>query len=143
MRRRKTRASRTICLTSKKTSQKTAQKGAWAEGVPPRSEKAKANVERVQALVKSIPPGNVTTYGEIGKATGVGARYVGWVMRVHGADLPWWRVLRADGSPHDPERVWPRWEDEGIGKLASGKADMREHGLDARDLRALVHRKED
>ena len=28
-----------------------------------------------------------------------GPRQVGWVMSHFGSDVPWWRVLRADGTP--------------------------------------------
>ncbi|HZQ32896.1 MAG TPA: MGMT family protein [Mycobacterium sp.] len=59
-----------------------------------------ADVERVRALVSAIPPGRVSTYGDIASAAGLSsARIVGWVMRTDSADLPWHRVIRADGRP--------------------------------------------
>ncbi|WP_149361232.1 MGMT family protein [Lolliginicoccus suaedae] len=62
-----------------------------------------ADVERVRALIRSVPSGHVTTYGDVARAAGLGnARMVGWILRTDGADLPWHRVVRADGSlaPH-------------------------------------------
>lgn len=59
-----------------------------------------AQIERVRELVAAIPPGRVSTYGDIAAAAGLSTpRTVGWIMRTDAADLPWHRVLRADGSP--------------------------------------------
>jgi alkylated DNA nucleotide flippase Atl1 len=58
-----------------------------------------AYVESVLSLVEQIPPGRVTTYGLVAEAVGRGgARGVGRVMAMYGAPVPWWRVVRADGS---------------------------------------------
>ena len=57
-------------------------------------------VERVLALVESIPPGHVMPYGEVAAALGSRAsRAVGQVMAHYGSDVPWWRVIRASGHP--------------------------------------------
>lgn len=57
-------------------------------------------VESVRALVASIPPGRVATYGDIARAAGLSsARIVGWVMSTDSSDLPWHRVLAATGRP--------------------------------------------
>lgn len=59
-----------------------------------------AHVERVRALVASIPPGRVATYGDIASAAGLSSpRIVGWIMRTDSADLPWHRVITASGRP--------------------------------------------
>lgn len=59
-----------------------------------------AQVERVRALVVSIPPGRVSTYGDIACAAGLSSpRIVGWIMRTDSADLPWHRVITASGRP--------------------------------------------
>ncbi len=59
-----------------------------------------AYVEAVLSVVESVPTGRVTTYGAIADAVGVGGpRLVGRVMSLHGGSVPWWRVVRADGSP--------------------------------------------
>ena len=57
-------------------------------------------VETVRALVASIPPGRVATYGDIACAAGLSSpRIVGWIMRTDSSDLPWHRVLTATGRP--------------------------------------------
>ena len=64
-------------------------------------------VEQVLALVEQVPRGRVTTYGLIADAIGHGGpRQVGAVMAAYGGPVPWWRVVRADGSlpdSHGPE----------------------------------------
>ncbi|MCT7660988.1 MGMT family protein [Mycobacterium deserti] len=57
-------------------------------------------VETVRALVAAIPPGRVSTYGDIADAAGLSSpRIVAWIMRTDSADLPWHRVIRASGRP--------------------------------------------
>ncbi len=57
-------------------------------------------VETVRALVASIPPGRVATYGDIACAAGLSSpRIVGWIMRTDSSDLPWHRVITASGRP--------------------------------------------
>ena len=57
-------------------------------------------VETVRALVASIPPGRVATYGDIACAARLSSpRIVGWIMRTDSSDLPWHRVLTASGRP--------------------------------------------
>lgn len=59
-----------------------------------------AQVERVRALVASIPAGRVATYGDIACAAGLSSpRIVGWIMRTDSAGLPWHRVITASGRP--------------------------------------------
>lgn len=56
-------------------------------------------VERVLALVERIPAGRVMSYGAIAEAVGsAGPRQVGRVMSLEGGGVPWWRVVRADGT---------------------------------------------
>ena len=67
-------------------------------------------MERVLAVVESIPPGRVMSYGLVAEVLqdGYGPRYVGRVMSQAGGGVPWWRVVRADGTPadcHDGEAV--------------------------------------
>lgn len=55
--------------------------------------------ERIRAVVAAIPPGRVASYGEVAARAGErSARVVGQVLRTDGADLPWHRVVRSDGS---------------------------------------------
>lgn len=50
--------------------------------------------------VDAIPPGRVSTYGDVAELAGVrGARSVGRVLARYGAEVPWHRVVRADGRP--------------------------------------------
>lgn len=56
--------------------------------------------EAVLDIVSLIPVGKVLTYGDIAEILEKGGpRQVGAVMSRGGADVPWWRVLRADGRP--------------------------------------------
>ena len=60
-------------------------------------------------VVEAIPRGRVLTYGDIAELVGRGGpRQVGQVMSHWGGAVPWWRVLRADGSPpqgHEQEAL--------------------------------------
>ncbi|CCK61321.1 MGMT family protein [Mycobacterium canetti] len=57
-------------------------------------------VELVRSLVAAIPPGRVSTYGDIAAVAGLSSpRIVGWIMRTDSSDLPWHRVIRASGRP--------------------------------------------
>jgi alkylated DNA nucleotide flippase Atl1 len=60
-------------------------------------------VELVLSCVEQVPRGRVTTYGAIAEVVGAvagggGPRLVGSVMAAYGGPVPWWRVVRADGS---------------------------------------------
>ncbi|MFV0535062.1 MAG: MGMT family protein [Cumulibacter sp.] len=60
--------------------------------------------DAVLSVVESIPRGTVMSYGHIAARVGAelgtgGPRQVARVMRQYGASVPWWRVLRADGTP--------------------------------------------
>ncbi|MBF6124000.1 MGMT family protein [Nocardia brasiliensis] len=86
-----------------------------------------AEVERVRALVASIPPGRVATYGDIAAAAGLSTpRTVGWIMRTDAADLPWHRVLGASGRPaaHLAERQLRLLAAEGT-PVQDGRVDLR------------------
>jgi alkylated DNA nucleotide flippase Atl1 len=57
-------------------------------------------VEAVLRVVEAIPPGRVMSYGAIAEYLGRGGpRQVGAVMASYGGPVPWWRVVRADGTP--------------------------------------------
>jgi alkylated DNA nucleotide flippase Atl1 len=60
-------------------------------------------VELVLTCVEQIPRGRVSTYGAIAEAVGEvagggGPRQVGSIMASYGGPVPWWRVVRSDGS---------------------------------------------
>ena len=86
-------------------------------------------VEAVLAVVERIPPGRVTTYGTIAASVGRGGpRQVGRVMSTYGGPVPWWRVVRADGTLpecHSGEALQHHFA-EGTALLRSGRVDMRE-----------------
>lgn len=56
-------------------------------------------VAAVRAVVRSVPEGEVVTYGEIALEAGhpKQARAVGRVLAMGDDDLPWWRVVNAAG----------------------------------------------
>jgi methylated-DNA-protein-cysteine methyltransferase related protein len=45
--------------------------------------------------IREIPPGFVRTYGDVSPGA---PRFAGTVLHATGDDVPWWRVVRADGS---------------------------------------------
>lgn len=59
--------------------------------------------DRITQIVRSIPPGQVASYGQIGAAAGYpkGARLVAWALHglsgVELAQTPWWRVVNRVG----------------------------------------------
>lgn len=83
--------------------------------------------ERVLDLVEHIPPGRVTTYGDIAAALGSRApRMVGQVMARYGGGVPWHRVLRSDGRPasHLGAEQLARLRSEGV-PVIGDRVDMR------------------
>jgi len=73
-------------------------------------------VDRVLLAIEQIPPGRVAAYGDIGRIVGTSARRVGSVLSGFGNDVPWWRVVSADGDPGGNllENARPHWRTEGI-----------------------------
>lgn len=64
---------------------------------------------RIYALVRQVPEGYVTTYGELARQVGCTARTVGFAMAAlpAGHDVPWQRVINSHG------RVSPRADGDG------------------------------
>ena len=84
-------------------------------------------VDRVLTVVESVPRGRVTTYGAIADHVGHGGpRLVGRVLSGYGGPVPWWRVVRADGSrPASHEHgARPHYLEEGTPLRPSGAVDM-------------------
>lgn len=77
-----------------------------------------AVLERVRAVVRALPPGETSTYGEVAAQAGIPgrARLVGRILAEDGHDLPWHRVLRADGTcaPHIAQEQLARLRAEGV-----------------------------
>ena len=86
-------------------------------------------VEQVLAVVRRIPPGRVLSYGDVARlASAPTARDVGQVMLRHGEETPWWRVLRADGTPA------PHLREQQLARLRAEATPMAPSG-DGVDLR--------
>lgn len=88
-----------------------------------------ARHERIRAAVAAIPEGRVATYGDIAAAVGErSARLVGRVLSEDGADVPWHRVLRADGSsaPHLVDEQHARLRAEGV-EIRDGRVVLANH----------------
>jgi alkylated DNA nucleotide flippase Atl1 len=83
--------------------------------------------ERVLAVVARVPRGRVTTYGDVAELLGEGGpRAVGTVMSRWGGGVPWWRVVRADGTPplHKAGEAQQRLRAEGVA-FAADRVDLR------------------
>ena len=71
-----------------------------------------ATERRVIAAIRAIPEGFVRTYGDVSPGA---PRFAGRVLRtVHAPDIPWWRVVRADGSLAAGDEQRARLEAEGV-----------------------------
>ena len=88
--------------------------------------------EAVLTVVERVPRGRVTTYGAVAEAIGPafgggGPRQVGSVMARYGGPVPWWRVVRADGSlpPSHDHRARAHYLEEGTPLRPSGRVDIR------------------
>ena len=89
--------------------------------------------ELVLTCVEQVPRGRVTTYGAIAEVVGPvvgggGPRLVGSVMAGYGGPVPWWRVVRADGSlpPSHQVDARPYYLDEGTPLRPTGNVDIRQ-----------------
>jgi alkylated DNA nucleotide flippase Atl1 len=71
-----------------------------------------ARAHEVLERIRAIPPGFVRTYGDVSPGA---PRFAGAVLAgVHDDSLPWWRVVRADGSLAKAGRQRSRLEREGV-----------------------------
>ena len=78
--------------------------------------------EDLLELVRAIPEGFVTTYGDLAPDA---PRYAGAVLADCGdPSVPWQRVVRADGSLAKGERQRARLEREGVPFMGE-RVDMR------------------
>jgi methylated-DNA-protein-cysteine methyltransferase-like protein len=88
--------------------------------------------QQVYELVSCIPSGKVISYGQIARALGKprGAREVGWAMHGCPEELPWQRVVMADGAIAAGGYAGIRrslLEKEGITFKPDGKVNMKLH----------------
>ena len=90
----------------------------------------KSFFEQVYDIVAGIPYAKVISYGQIARLLGEprSARKVGWAMRCCPDDLPWHRVVMADGSIAGGEFAQQRralLEAEGVRFLPNARVDMQ------------------
>ncbi|HEX8854342.1 MAG TPA: MGMT family protein [Thermoleophilaceae bacterium] len=78
--------------------------------------------EAVLQRVRATPPGFVRTYGDISPGA---PRFGGQVLsETHDPEIPWHRIVRADGSLAKGDRQRRLLEREGV-PFAGGRVDMR------------------
>jgi alkylated DNA nucleotide flippase Atl1 len=80
-----------------------------------------ASHQRILEGVRAIPTGFVRTYGDLSPGA---PRLTGTVLRTVHADVPWWRVVRADGSLAKGDRQRALLEAEGV-PFRGERVDMR------------------
>jgi alkylated DNA nucleotide flippase Atl1 len=85
--------------------------------------------------VRSIAPGRVTTYADLSPEA---PRYAGTVLASsHDPDVPWQRVVRADGSLARGDRQRRLLEAEGV-PFEGERVDMRAAWMPPDDSRGLA-----
>jgi methylated-DNA-protein-cysteine methyltransferase-like protein len=77
---------------------------------------------RILERVRSIPPGFVRTYGDLDP---VAPRLAGRVLATTEDDVPWHRVVRADGSVPKGDRQLRLLREEGV-PLRGKRVDMEQ-----------------
>ena len=96
---------------------------ARAGGVLPGGVVDEGTLERIRVVIAVIPTGSVLSYGDVAARAGLPgrARLVGRILAEDGHDLPWHRVLHADGTtaPHMTTEQLARLRAEGV--LADGE----------------------
>ena len=81
--------------------------------------------------IRAIPPGYVRTYGDVSPGA---PRYAGTVLRKSDApDVPWWRVVRADGSLAKGARQAALLREEGV-IVRRNRVDISHLRLDDLDV---------
>ena len=86
--------------------------------------------KRVYQIVERVPCGKVASYGQIARMAGSprAAKQVGYAMRRCPSELPWHRIVRANGSIAVgvcESFCRAMLEAEGISFLANGKIDIK------------------
>jgi methylated-DNA-protein-cysteine methyltransferase related protein len=82
-----------------------------------------ARAEEVLRRVRSVPEGRVTTYGDLSPGA---PRFAGTVLsECDEPDVPWHRIVRADGSLAKGERQRGLLDAEGV-PFNGARVDMRE-----------------
>ena len=90
----------------------------------------------VYGIVRGIPPGRIMTYGQISGLLGhrLSPVAVGWALHVSPDDVPWHRVVNAQGGcstarlPHLPPGLQRKFlEAEGVEFRSDGTLDVRRY----------------
>ena len=89
--------------------------------------------ERVYFLVRAVPSGQVTTYGQLGAMCGIrDSRTIGDAMNASPGDVPWQRVINARGTISlqgaTGMRQRARLESEGVAFDENGRVDFSQVG---------------
>ena len=102
-------------------------------------------VESVLDVVELVPPGRVTTYGDVAIVVGGvlgrgGPRQVGAALREAGGAVPWWRVVNAAGEPpaHHRTAALDELRAEGCPMHLDGRVDLRRARADVAALAAAL-----
>jgi alkylated DNA nucleotide flippase Atl1 len=80
--------------------------------------------ERVLDLVAALPAGRAVSYGDVAETLAEGGpRQVGRTLGRFGSGVPWWRVVRADGSaaPGLEVEARRRWAAEAMPRTRDGR----------------------
>jgi methylated-DNA-protein-cysteine methyltransferase-like protein len=75
----------------------------------------------VLARIREVPEGFVRAYGDVSPGA---PRFAGTVLSHTDEDLPWWRIVRADGSLAKGARQRALLEAEGV-PFRGERVDMR------------------
>lgn len=67
-----------------------------------------SSTQTILGRLRRVPPGFVTTYGDLCPGA---PRHAGRVLAETPAEVPWWRVVRSDGS-------WPKGDEQRARLLA-------------------------
>ena len=94
------------------------------------------------AIINTIPPGRVATYGDVAKCAGWprNARRVGYALHALRDDtVPWWRVVNAKGEIGRREssamaEQRRRLESEGVVFDSCGRIPVAEYGWASLDV---------
>ena len=82
----------------------------------------------VRAILQSLAPGQVMTYGEVALEAGHpgASRAVGNILARSDGELPWWRVVNSTGRlvPGNEAEHARRLRAEGV-RIANGRVVMR------------------
>jgi methylated-DNA-protein-cysteine methyltransferase-like protein len=95
--------------------------------------------ERVYEVVRRVPRGRLTTYGDVATVLGSPrvARQVGWALAALGADrpdVPWHRVINAKGRISHRGDTW-RAEDQRLRLAAEGVVEDEAGTMRLKELR--------